>query len=31
MTLEIWLPTFFVLGLVSMALCVAFAYGCSRI
>jgi hypothetical protein len=31
MTLEIWLPVFFVVGLVSMALCVAFLDGCAKI
>jgi hypothetical protein len=31
MTLEIWLPAFFVLGLASMALCVAFIDGCAKI
>jgi len=31
MDLGIWLPAFFVLGLVSMALCLAFAEGCAKI
>jgi hypothetical protein len=31
MTLEIWLPALFALGVISMILCVAFAEGCARI
>ncbi len=31
MDLSIWLPATFLLGLVSMALCLAFAEGCARI
>lgn len=31
MNLAIWLPAMFVLGVVSMLLCLAFAEGCSRI
>jgi hypothetical protein len=29
--LEIWLPAFFVLGLVSLGLCVVFTEGCGKI
>jgi hypothetical protein len=31
MDLAVWLPAMFVLGVVSMVLCVAFAEGCARI
>jgi hypothetical protein len=31
MNLAFWLPTLFVLGVVSMVLCLAFAEGCARI
>jgi hypothetical protein len=31
MDLAVWLPAMFVLGLVSVAACVAFAEGCARI
>jgi hypothetical protein len=31
MDLAVWLPALFVLGVVSMAICLAFAEGCARI
>jgi hypothetical protein len=31
MNLAIWLPSLFVLGVVSIAACLAFAEGCARI
>jgi hypothetical protein len=31
MTLVIWLPGLFALGMISFALCLAFAEGCDRI
>jgi hypothetical protein len=31
MNLAVWLPVLFVLGIVSMAACLAFAEGCARI
>jgi hypothetical protein len=31
MNLAVWLPALFVLGVVSMIACVAFAEGCGRI
>ncbi len=31
MNLYIWLPAIFVLGLASLAVCLAFVYGCERI
>jgi hypothetical protein len=31
LNLTVWLPALFVLGLVSMAACLAFAEGCARI
>jgi hypothetical protein len=31
MNLIVWLPAIFVLGVVSMLLCIAFAEGCDRI
>ncbi len=31
MNLEIWLPSMFVLGVASMALCYAFLKGCEKI
>jgi hypothetical protein len=31
MNLVIWLPAMFVLGVVSMGLCLVFAEGCDRI
>ena len=31
MNLYTWLPGLFVLGLASMAVCLAFVYGCERI
>jgi len=31
MNLVIWLPALFVLGVASMAACLAFAAGCARI
>lgn len=31
MDLVVWLPALFVLGIVSIALCLAFATGCERI
>jgi hypothetical protein len=31
MDLSIWLPAMFLLGVVSMVLCLAFAEGCARI
>lgn len=31
MSLAIWLPALFVLGIVSIALCLAFTAGCDRI
>jgi hypothetical protein len=31
MDLAVWLPALFILGIVSMGLCLAFAEGCARI
>ena len=31
MNLVVWLPAMFVLGLVGMALCLAFVHACERI
>ncbi len=31
MNLEIWLPTVFILGLVTMGLMIAFVYVCDRV
>jgi hypothetical protein len=31
MNLAVWLPALFVLGVVSMGVCLAFAEGCARI
>jgi len=31
LNLAVWLPALFVLGVVSLLLCIAFAEGCARI